>query len=371
MDSGAATIYFPHGVYYISQQITIPATVQRIIGLDSSIHPTPNESWRKQGMFRILENSANPLVIEQLRFDNSNDGQQLAIEHTSNRTLVLRDTMFPGTLAVSRVSTGGNLFMEDVSAAGSNVTLSGPALFEARQFDFENCGTCMVLNGVPAVIVGFKEEGDTTEIDATNKAKVDVLGSLGYIVSKGPDPNTPLFRTDQSSSLTASFSEAQLLGHSNTCCTIANYLDEEINGQNFNTPASAFPSRSDGGHVVGILRTGPSIISPSAERASVGKAIAIPGVSVMDFVAANNPGTMALNISSGSGYVSMKDQNGNLLPGSGTNSIQFDGTLTQLNDALHTLQYTAPGSAGSDTLSINVWNQIGENITQDTFIVTQ
>lgn len=368
MNSGAATIYFPHGVYYISTPITIPATVQRIIGLDSSIHPTVGESWRSQGMFRILENSSNPLVIEQLRFDNSNDGQQLAIEHPSTRTLVLRDTMFPGTLAVNRASTGGNLFMEDVSAAGSNVTLSGPALFEARQFDFENCGTCMQLSGVPAVIVGFKEEGKTTEINATNKAKVDVLGSLGFTVWNKTDAGTPLFRTDQSSSLTASFNEAQL----NSCCTIANYLDEEINGQDFYTPASAFPSRSDGGHVVGILRTGPSITSPSAERASVGQAITIPGVSVMDFIAANNPGTMALNVSSGSGAVSMKDQNGNPLPGSGTNSIQFDGTLAQLNNALHTLEYKAGGSAANDTLSINVWNQIGENITQDTFItVTQ
>lgn len=364
MNSGAATVYFPHGVYYISTPITIPATVQRIIGLDSSLHPTLYESWRTEGMFRILANSSNPLVVEQLRFDNSNDGQQLAIEHTSNRTLVLRDTMFPGTQAVVRASAGGKLFMEDVSAAGSNVTLSGSAIFEARQFDFENCGTCMVLSGVPAVIVGFKEEGDTNEINATTGSKVDVLGSLGFMVWNGTDPGQPLFYADQSSTLTASFDEAQL----SSCCTIANYLDENINSQDFYTPASAFPSRSDGGHVVGILRTGPSITNPSSEQVSAGHVIGIPGVSVMDFFAANNPGTMALNVDCGSGTVSMKDQNGNLVAGSGTNSIQFAGTLDQVNAALATLQYTAPGSAGSDTLSINVWNQLGENITQDTLI---
>jgi hypothetical protein len=327
------------------------------------LHPTIFESWRSEGMFRILANATTPLVIEQLRFDNSNDGTQLAVEHTSNRSLVLRDTMFPGTLAVNRVSTGGPLFMEDVSAAGSNVTLAGSANFQATQFDFENCGTCMFLNGVPAVIVGFKEEGDTTEIAATNGTKADVLGGLAYMVSNGTDPATPLFSADQSSSLTASFDEAVI----NPCCTIANYLNQIVNDQDYETPSSAFLSRSDGGHVVGMLRTGPSISSPSG--ALVAKTATVPiSATVTDFFAANNPGSMALNVSCTSGALSMKDQNGKPVPGSGTNSLQFDGTLSQVNAALATLSYTAGNSTGTDTVAINVWNQIAENITQDTFV---
>lgn len=363
MNSGASTIFFPHGVYYISTPITIPATVQHIVGLDSSLHPTIFENWRSEGMFRILANATTPLVIEQLRFDNSNDGTQLAVEHTSNRPLVLRDTMFPGTLAVNRVSTGGPLFMEDVSAAGSNVTLAGSANFQATQFDFENCGTCMFLNGVPAVIVGFKEEGDTTEIAATNGTKADVLGGLAYMVSNGTDPATPLFSADQSSSLTASFDEAVI----NPCCTIANYLNQIVNDQDYETPSSAFLSRSDGGHVVGMLRTGPSISSPSG--ALVAKTATVPiSATVTDFFAANNPGSMALNVSCTSGALSMKDQNGKPVSGSGTNSLQFDGTLSQVNAALATLSYSAGNSTGTDTVAINVWNQIAENITQDTFV---
>jgi hypothetical protein len=363
MNSGASTIFFPHGVYYISTPITIPATVQHIVGLDSSLHPTIYESWRSEGMFRILANASTPLVIEQLRFDNSNDGTQLAVEHTSNRTLVLRDTMFPGTLAVNRVSAGGPLFMEDVSAAGSNVTLAGSASFQATQFDFENCGTCMYLDGVPAVIVGFKEEGDTTEIAATNGTKADVLGGLAYMVSNGTDTATPLFSADQTSSLTASFDEAVI----NPCCTIANYLNQIVNDQDYETPSSAFLTRSDGGHVVGMLRIGPSISSPSS--ALVAKTATVPiSATVTDFFAANNPGSTALNVSCTSGTLAMKDQNGNPVPGSGTNSLQFDGTLSQVNAALATLTYTAGNSTGTDTVAINVWNQIAENITQDTFV---
>ena len=128
--------------------------------------------------------------------------------------------------------------MEDVSAAGSSVTVAGAATFEARQFNFENCGTCAYLSGVPAVLIGFKEEGDTTEVSASSGAKVDVLGGLAYIVWNKTDSTTPLFRADSTSTLAASFDEAVI----SSCCTIANYLDESINGQHYLTPASTFQS---------------------------------------------------------------------------------------------------------------------------------
>ena len=118
---------------------------------------------------------------------------------------------------------------------------------------------------------------------------------------------------------------------------------------------------------MGMLRTGPSISSPSG--ALVAKTSTVPiSAAVTDFFAANNPGSMALNVSCTSGALSMKDQNGNPVSGSGTNSLQFDGTLSQVNAALATLSYTAGNSTGTDTVAINVWNQIAETITQDTFV---
>ena len=336
MNSGAATIYFPHGVYYISQPITIPATVQRIVGLDSSLHPTLYENWRSEGMFRILADARTPLVIEQLRFDNSNDGTQLAIEQDSNRSVVLRDTMFPGTLAVNRTAGGGPLFMDDVSGAGSNVTLAGKAPFIAKQFDFENCGTCMILNGVPAEILGFKEEGDTREIAATNGTRADVLGGLAYMVYNGTDPSTPLFSADKTSSLTASFDEAVIFPQ---CpCRVANYLDQIIYGQNYYTPASEYPQRSDTGRVVPMLRTGPSIVSPSNVAVARRGTVSIAGVTVRDFYASGSSTTMNLQVRSKGGSVSMTGATGAPLPGSGGNSIVFAGNLSAVNAALATLK---------------------------------
>lgn len=366
MNSGASTIYFPHGVYYISEPITIPATVQHIVGLDSSLHPTIYESWRSQGMFSILANSRTPLVIEQLRFDNSNDGTQLAIEQNSNRTVVLRDAMFPGTLGANRAAGGGALYMEDVSAAGSNVTLAGGANFQAVQFDFENCGTCMVLSGVPAEVLGFKEEGDTTEIAATNGTRADVLGDLGYMVYNGTDPSTPLFSFDQTSSLTASFDEALI---SLSCpCRIANYLDQVVNGQNYYTPSSGYPSRSDGGHVVGMLRTGPSIVSPSGVQTRRRSTVAIAGITVRDFYAAGSSATMTLRITATGGTVSMTGDNGRPVTGSGSSALEFSGSLSQVNAVLATLTYQAGQAPAEGRLSISAANPLGGHITQDTFI---
>jgi hypothetical protein len=366
MNSGAATIYFPHGVYYISQPITIPATVQRIVGLDSSLHPTIYESWRSEGMFRILANARTPLTIEQLRFDNSNDGTQLAIEQDSNRTVVLRDTMFPGTLAVNRIAAGGQLYMEDVSAAGSNVTLAGGAAFEATQFDFENCGTCMYLSGVPAEILGFKEEGDTTEIAATDGTKADVLGGLAYMVYNGTDPSTPLFSADAASRLTASFDEAVI---SPQCpCRVANYLDQIVSGQNYDTPSSGYFTRSDTGHVVGMLRTGPSIVSPSSIAASPGKAVSIAGITVRDFYAGGSSTEMTLGVSATGGTIALTGADGKAVAGSGSRAVELDGSLSEVNAALATLRYTARPWMRGGMVSITVSNALGEHMTQETFV---
>jgi hypothetical protein len=365
MNSGASTIYFPHGVYYIGTPITIPATVQRIVGLDSSLHPTLYENWRGQGIFRILDNASMPLTIEQLRFDNSYDGMQLALEFASSRTLVVRDTMFPGTLAVNRASTGGQLFMEDVSAAGSNVTLAGNAIFEARQFNFENCGTCAYLSGTPAVIIGFKEEGNTTEVSASDGAKVDLLGGLAYMVWNYTDPATSLFRSDATSTLTASFDEAVI----NSCCMIANYLSESYNGQEYQTPSNLFHLRSDGGRVVDMLRTGPSLANPSSVSATTAATVAVGGVSIFDAVAKGTSSSMELQVNAASGTVTMTDGSRNPLPGSGSNSIIYSAGLSAMKASLASLTYTAGNSRGTDTLSLKVSGSTGGTISGDTFAV--
>ena len=110
--------------------------------------------------------------------------------------------------------------------------------------------------------------------------------------------------------------------------------------------------------------SGPQIAAPASETVAAGGTIAVTGVSVADSFAASHPGTMALNVTDSSGTVRMTDGSGNALAGSGTGAIHYSGTLNQINAALATLSYTAGGSAGSDSISVDVWDQAGQEGTQ-------
>lgn len=105
--------------------------------------------------------------------------------------------------------------------------------------------------------------------------------------------------------------------------------------------------------------TGPAIAAPATDSVSTGATAAISGVSITDAFAASNPGSMVVNLSAGSGTLSMTDANGNLLAGSGTHSMSVTGSLAQLNADLAHLSYVAGSSTGSDSVSVDVWDQAG------------
>jgi lysophospholipase L1-like esterase len=364
MNSGAATIYFPHGVYYLARPVTIPPTVQRIVGMDSTIHPMQDWNWRTEGMLRIVADASRPLVIEHFRFDDSNDGGQLALEQSSSRTVVLRDLSFAGAPPLTRTSSGGPLFLEDITGS-SPMTIAGKAAFQARQFDLENCQTCVFVDQATTVILGFKEEGDVTEVAASNGAQVDMLGGLAYMVHHDTDAATPLFLADGSSRINASFAETT----NGSCCTIADYLSVEADGQVSLTPANNFPSRSDQGHVVGMLWTGAAIVGPSSVQVAAAGTVAIPAVTVTDALPQNLAGELTVSVSAGSGTLSMSGSGGTPLPGSGTNAIQLAGSVSQVNAALATLAYTAASSPSTDTVAASVTDQTGSVSTSNSFLV--
>ena len=105
-----------------------------------------------------------------------------------------------------------------------------------------------------------------------------------------------------------------------------------------------------------------------APKRAAGATIAVTGVSVADAFAASNPGTMALNLSAGSGTIGMTDASGAIVAGSGAQSMSISGTFAQITADLANLSYTAAdndrqrhhqrqylGSGGlNSTASINV-----------------
>jgi hypothetical protein len=208
MRSGAATIYLPYGRYTISDAITIPPTVRRIVGMNASltVRPDRNPSFaRDSGMFRI-DQPGPPLEIERLAFDMTNLGDQLAIQLTAPRDVTLRDIVTAGTSLLDRGPNGGRAFIEDVCCG--TMKIAGQSPVYARQFDTEGDGTRIVNDGAPLTILGLKTEGDCVVLDNRDGARSAILGGLLYIVHDA-DPAIPAFR-NANSTLQASFVEESL-----------------------------------------------------------------------------------------------------------------------------------------------------------------
>ena len=82
----------------------------------------------------------------------------------------------------------------------------------------------------------------------------------------------------------------------------------------------------------------------------------IPGCSVTDPYAATAGGTMALNLSCDHGDVQAGGKTGR--------KVQINAPLTGVNEALPRLTYLPPAMPVADTVSINVWNQAGQESTK-------
>jgi hypothetical protein len=106
----------------------------------------------------------------------------------------------------------------------------------------------------------------------------------------------------------------------------------------------------------------PVLTAPASESVAAGGTAAITGVSLSDLWAAGNAGTLALNVTTSGGTVSMTDASGGAVSGSGTSAIHVSGTLAQINADLTTLSYAAGNSNAS--ITVNVWDQGGAQATR-------
>ena len=192
--SGADTIYFPHGLYLISDNIVVPPTVQRIVGMMSSIGAFPkrqNSFRRDQGMFRVF-NQDHSVTIEHMTFDHSWLGDQVGVEAQGAQPLVLRDVVGAGVTTLLRPANAGKAFVEDTCIGTFDV--SGDAGIWIRQLNSEGSGVRVRNHGAPLWILGVKTEGDSTVVD-NDHGRTEVLGGLLYIVH-GADPAVPAFRNE-------------------------------------------------------------------------------------------------------------------------------------------------------------------------------
>lgn len=218
--SGATTFYLPHGVYYISSPLVVPATINRIVGMNSTLQAKPGTTWPAvgQGLIHAAVTGTSPLygcpdastcpplVIERLTFDNGGSIAPYAIDIANDSTdssyqrdVVLRDIQSGFPASVYRDSTGGRLFMEDVTIGST--TVAGPNLVEARQLNSETTDWNTTTNsqnyaaatprinnlGSPLWILGLKTEGPVNILNSSGTGPVynEVLGGM-FLTAPGP-----------------------------------------------------------------------------------------------------------------------------------------------------------------------------------------
>lgn len=209
LNSGASTIYLPHGIYYITTNLTVPATVKRIVGMNSTLRVLWSSSvlnWNSSyGMLHIGTPASTPLIIERLAFDKGGTSSvtPYAVDLTydnrpsSNqqavRDVVIRDSVTNAANQVYRQTYGGRLFMEDTCCGG--LRLNGAALVAARQLDSETkgYGNIRIINaGAPFWILGLKTEAPVNVVYASAGAATQIVGGLLYTT---PGSNYPVVPT--------------------------------------------------------------------------------------------------------------------------------------------------------------------------------
>jgi hypothetical protein len=208
LDSGASTVYFPHGIYYITTNLNIPATVKRIVGMNSTIRvlwSSPSVNWNSnEGMFHVGTPASDPLVVERIAFDKGGTssitpyGIDLTYDNRpptnqqAVRDVVMRDVVTNAAAQVFRQTFGGRLFMEDTCCGG--IRLNGSALVAARQFDSETkgYGNIRVINaGSPFWVLGLKTEAPVNVIDGSAGSATQIIGGLLYTTPGRSFPTVP------------------------------------------------------------------------------------------------------------------------------------------------------------------------------------
>jgi hypothetical protein len=241
--SGSRTIYVPFGVYEIRGNLEIPAGVQRIVGMNSTIRWLPSGASQavddpKKGLFRT-HNTAAPLLIEKLFF-SCPAGRHVAIEHSAPGALVLRDLVGMGTV-FERDAEGGALYLSDISG-GFLLHVAGHSPVWGRQVDTEGggarggTGSVRITNdGAPMWLLGLKSEGDNTLVASSGGAVTDILGVL-FASLRGA--SQPLFQSIDSHLDAAGVEVAWKPGAS-----YHTILLETLNGRETSISADTFPPR--------------------------------------------------------------------------------------------------------------------------------
>jgi hypothetical protein len=207
IDSGGTTVYFPAGVYKVSDTLVVRGNVRMIEGFDSNVLPITTAFQNATAVIPLFRfRNSSGVVISHFRLGGLSAQQGVPglrwFEHDSTSSVTIRNIVLNnGTYATSaytNTDTGtGDLYLEDV--AGAYWEVYHPQRIFARQLDMEGNVRKFFNKGGTLWILGAKTErgGDGTNIagiiDTENGGSTELLGGLIYPVSTQVPVNEAAF----------------------------------------------------------------------------------------------------------------------------------------------------------------------------------
>jgi hypothetical protein len=214
MASGATTIFFPPGVYFVKNSIIPSGKVRHIIGNGAYICPIGDafKSPSNPTPVVLLDSRLNEnLRIEYLNFGRNDDKDgkgfhpgAVFIKHSSPRSLTLSHMQMmprdgqsgdaPAEIRAAYESAGnsGSLFIEDIFASGgySGWYFRPGQKVWARQFNSERNGKTNIINdGADFWVLGLKSENGQTLVETRANGRSEILGA--WFMSNSHDPVGP------------------------------------------------------------------------------------------------------------------------------------------------------------------------------------
>jgi len=204
MDSGQPIIYFQQGRYLVNAPIRIPPTVQQVnFMFVDFIAGEDIKQMKDKGMFTVVGESNNPLLLEDVFSFEENCGHHYFVEHASTRTLVMRNLHTQSCAAYRNSVPGGTVFMENIASTTGNLndTYQQPCfVFQGQkawcaQMDPEYTPDKIINDGSTLVILGFKTEGEGAAIITKNGGRTEAFG--GFVLF-GPNTESPMMINEES-----------------------------------------------------------------------------------------------------------------------------------------------------------------------------
>jgi len=186
IESGAKTIYFPHGDYPVQTSVRLHGPTERLYGMHGGIGRPKGFTSAEPALIFDEPDAARTVVIERLAI--------AGLRHASPATLVLKSA---GPGRYTNALGCGKLFMEDLGDA--DFLFDHPQKVWVRQWNPElhGEGPCITSHGATIWCLGFKTEYESSKLWADSGAQTEILGAFIYPIGKIP-ADRPIFKNTDS-----------------------------------------------------------------------------------------------------------------------------------------------------------------------------